>query len=340
MSARPGPRNLITDVAGLRVGHATDARVRTGVTVVLCERPFAAAVDVRGGAPGTRETDLLAADATVEGVDAICLSGGSVYGLAAADGVVAHLAAAGRGFRFRSTDVTAPIVPGAILFDLNNGGDKAWGLEPPYHRLGGEALAAAGEDFALGSVGAGAGAMAGVLKGGIGSASAATADGFTVGALAAVNSFGATTGPDGRTFWAAPWEIGDEFGALGVAGLAGSAPDAWPGAKVDPGARENTTVAVVATDAVLSKAQCKRVAVMAQDGLSRAIRPIHTGFDGDVVFALATGARPLEGPPELALARLGTLAADCLARAVARGVYEATPWAGERCWRDGDGSPP
>lgn len=182
--------------------------------------------------------------------------------------------------------------------------------------------------------------MAGVLKGGVGSASAATADGFTVGALAAVNSFGATTGPDGRTFWAAPWEIGDEFGALGVAGLAGSAPDAWPGAKVDPGARENTTVAVVATDAVLSKAQCKRVAVMAQDGLSRAIRPIHTGFDGDVVFALATGARPLEGPPELALARLGTLAADCLARAVARGVYEATPWAGERCWRDGDGSPP
>lgn len=335
MSARPGPRNLISDVAGLTVGHATDAKVRTGVTVVLCERPFAAAVDVRGAAPGTRETDLLTADATVEGVDAICLSGGSVYGLAAGDGVVAHLAAAGRGFRFRSTKVTAPIVPGAILFDLNNGGDKGWGLDPPYRRLGVEALAAAGEAFALGSVGAGAGARAGVLKSGIGSASAVTEDGYSVGALAAVNSFGAVVGPDGRTFWAAPWEAGDEFGGLGTAGLAGAGLDDWPGAKIDPGARENTTLAVVATDATLTKAQCRRLAVMAQDGLARSIRPVHTSFDGDVVFALATGARALAEPAEPTLTRLGALAADCLARAVARGVYEATPWAGEACWRGG-----
>lgn len=334
MSAKPGPRNLITDVAGVTVGHATDARARTGATVVLCERAFTAAVDVRGGGPGTRETDVLTPENLVGAADAICLSGGSVYGLAAADGVVTALGAAGRGFQFRSTDVTAPIVPGAILFDLNNGGEKDWGIEPPYRKLGSEALAAAREAFAMGSVGAGAGARAGVLKGGVGSASAVTEDGYTVGALAAVNSFGSVVGPDGRTFWAAPWEVDGEFGGLGAAGLAGAAGDAWPLAKLDPGARENTTLAVVATDAVLTRVQAKRLAIMAQDGVARAIRPVHAPFDGDVVFALATGERPLAEPADYTLARLGALAADCLARAVARGVYAATPWGDGPCWRD------
>lgn len=334
MSTRPGPRNLITDVAGLTVGHATDARVRTGVTVVLCERPFVAAADVRGGGPGTREIDVLSPENVVGAADAICLSGGSVYGLAAADGVVAALGAVGRGFQFRSTEVTAPIVPGAILFDLSNGGDKAWGADPPYRQLGGAALAGAGDAFALGSVGAGAGARAGLLKGGIGSASAVTADGYTVGALAAVNSFGSVVGPDGRTFWAAPWEVDGEFGGLGTVGLAGSAGDAWPLAKLDPAVRENTTLAVVATDAALTRVQAKRIAIMAQDGLSRAIRPVHAPFDGDVVFALATAERPLAEPGDYTVTRIGALAADCLARAVARGVYEATPWREERCWRD------
>jgi L-aminopeptidase/D-esterase-like protein len=215
MTARPGPRNLLTDVPGLRVGQAENAAVRTGVTVVLPDQPAVCAVDVRGGGPGTRETDLLAPGTLVEAVDAIALSGGSVYGLAAADGVVAWLGARGRGFSFRSTDVTAPIVPGAILFDLNNGGDKGWGETPPYAALGRAAVEAAGEDFALGTAGAGYGAMAGALHGGLGSASLVTDDGLSVGALAAVNSFGAVTAPSGRAFWAGAHEIGREFGGLG-----------------------------------------------------------------------------------------------------------------------------
>lgn len=321
----PGPRNLLTDVAGLRVGQAEDAAARTGVTVVLAERPMVAACDVRGGAPGTRETDLLAADTLVEAVDAVVLSGGSVYGLGAADGVTAALGAAGRGFAFRSTDLTAPIVPAAILFDLANGGDKGWGDAPPYAALGRAALAAAGEGFALGTVGAGYGARAGVLKGGVGSASALTDDGLTVGALAAVNSYGSVVAPSGA-FWASPFEIEGEFGGRAWPLRAG--PDAWGLAKGDPQARENTTLAVVATDAALTPAQARRLAVMAQDGLARAIRPVHTPFDGDMVFALATARRPLPEPADWSLTRLGALAADTLARAVARGVWEATAWPG------------
>ena len=333
--ARPGPLNLITDVPGLSVGQAEDAGARTGVTVVLADQPAVAAVDVRGGAPGTRETDLLAADTLVQAVDAVVLSGGSVYGLAAADGVAAWLGAQGRGFAFRSTDVTAPIVPGAILFDLANGGDKAWGEDPPYRRLGVEAARAARRAFALGTAGAGYGAMAGALKGGVGSASIVTDDGLTVGALAAVNSFGSAVAPGGRAFWAGAFEQDEEFGGLGPPARRVASED-WGLAKIDPRARENTTLAVVAVDAALTPAQARRLAVMAQGGLARAIRPVHTPFDGDVVFVLSTAARPLPEPAALTLTRLGALAADTLARAVARGVHAATAWPGAEiaAWRD------
>ncbi|MFC3067605.1 P1 family peptidase [Phenylobacterium soli] len=332
--ASPGARNLITDVPGLGVGQAEDARVRTGVTVILPQDRAVCAVDVRGGAPGTRETDALAPENLVEAVDAVVLSGGSVYGLASADGVVAWLGARGRGYGLVAGIPPSPVVPAAILFDMANGGDKAWGEAPPYRALGAAAVARAGADFQLGTAGAGYGAMAGSLKGGLGSASIVAADGFTVGAIVAVNSWGSVVAPGGRTFWAAPYEIGEEFGGLGAAGLRGPA-DHWGLAKGQASTR-NTTIACVATDVALTPAQAKRLAVMAQDGLSRAIRPIHAPFDGDVVFALSTARQPCPEAKDLTLARLGALAADTLARAVARAAYEARPWPGSDvpCWRD------
>ena len=332
--AAPGPRNLITDVPGLKVGQAHDAVARTGVTVILPDARAVAACDVRGGGPGTRETDALAPENLVEAIDAVVLSGGSVYGLAAADGVVAWLGARGRGYGLvtREGVPKSPVVPGAILYDLANGGDKAWGEEPPYRRLGREAVNAAGETFALGAAGGGYGAMAGALKGGTGSASVIAADGVKVGALALVNCFGSVVA-EGGDFWAAPYELAGEFGARGAAGLK-AAPDAWGLAKADPKARMNTTIACVATDVALTPAQAKRVAIMAQDGLARAIRPVHAPFDGDVVFALSTARRPLAAGDDFTVARIGALAADALARAVARGVYEAAGWPGVRTWRE------
>ena len=335
--ARAGARNLITDVPGLMVGQAHDVAARTGVTVILPDTPAVAAVSVAGGGPGTRETDALAPENLVDAVDAVVLAGGSVYGLSAADAVAAWLGARGRGFRLavRLGVPPSPVVPAAILYDLANGGGKDWGLEPPYRSLALAAVSGAGQAIALGTAGAGYGAMAGTLKGGVGSASAMTDDGFTVGALAAVNSFGSVIAPGGRTFWAAPYELDAEFGGLGAGGLSAS-PDDWGAAKAEAVPRANTTIACVATDVALTPAQAKRVAIMAQDGLARAVRPAHAPSDGDVVFALSTGRITLPQVTPLILARIGALAADCLARAVARGVYEATPWPGEAvaCWRD------
>lgn len=330
----PGPRNLITDVPGLKVGQADDRAVRTGVTVIVPDAPAVCAADVRGGGPGTRETDALAPENLVDAVDAVVLAGGSVYGLAAADGVTAWLGARGRGYGMAEGVPRSPIVPAAVLFDMANGGDKAWGEDPPHRALGRRAIETAGLDFALGTAGAGYGAIAGGLKGGTGSASVVTHDGYTVGAVVCVNSWGSVIAPGGRAFWAAPYELGGEFGGLGASGLR-AGPDEWGSAK-RPAETRNTTIACVATDAILTPAQARRVAVMAQDGFARAIRPVHAPFDGDVVFAISTGLRPLADPPAYALARLGALAADCLARAVARGVFEAKPWADAYvpCWRD------
>ncbi|HRO13873.1 MAG TPA: P1 family peptidase [Paracoccus sp. (in: a-proteobacteria)] len=317
----PGPLNLITDVAGLRVGNAHDDRLRSGVTVLTADTPFAAAVHVMGGAPGTRETDLLAPDKLVQAVDALVLSGGSAFGLAACDGVAAALREMGRGFAVGP--VRVPIVPGAILFDLLNGGDKGWD-DNPYPALGRAALAAAGPRFALGSAGAGTGAMTAQWKGGLGSASAVLDDGTTVGALVAVNALGSVTTPSGR-FWAAPWELGQEFGGLGLSGPFD--PGHEPHAEKRLG--EATTIAIVATDAGLDKAALTRLATAAHDGLARAIVPSHTPHDGDLVFAVSTGIRT--GGDAF---RLGHAAACALARATARAIHAATPRAGDLqpCW--------
>ena len=332
MSVAPGPRNLITDVAGIRVGNAEDARVRTGVTVVLPEGSVVAAVDVRGGAPGTRETDALDPTCLVDTADAVVLSGGSAVGLEAGSAAMTWLAARGLGYPIG--DLRIPIVPAAILFDLLNGGDKAWGETPPYAGLARAACAAAAADFALGNAGAGFGAKAGALKGGLGSVSMLTADGLQVGALVAVNAVGDTVMPGERCFWAWPFERQNELGGQrppqgGVP--AGDVPIASPFARVGA----NTTIGVVATNAILAKAEAQRVAIMAQDGFARAIRPAHTPFDGDTIFVLATGRQGLPEPRNAALSLIGALAADCVARAVARGVYAAEslgPYVGYRDW--------
>ena len=323
-------RNLITDVAGLSVGNADDAKLASGVTAILFDEPAVAAVDVRGGAPGTRETDLLEPHRTVERIDAVVLSGGSAFGLDAGSGVQALLRERGRGFAIG--DIRVPLVSGAVLFDLRNGGDKSWGRFPPYRDLGYAAAAAAGATFALGTSGAGFGATTGNLKGGLGSASAQTRDGHTVGALVAVNACGNANVGDGSQFWAAPFEIGTEFGGLGFPSHV-SAAALIPLCKGRPG--ENTTIALVAADAALTKAQTKQLAVMAQDGLARAIYPAHTTLDGDTVFAVATGRRPLADAVN-ELTELGAIAANVLARAVARGVFEAAALGvgGMRCWQD------
>ncbi|GBQ96829.1 peptidase S58 DmpA [Acetobacter nitrogenifigens DSM 23921 = NBRC 105050] len=323
---RPGPLNLITDVAGLRVGQAQDSKARSGVTVILPDGRASAAVDVRGGGPGTRETDALDGWNLVRSVDAIVLSGGSVYGLAAADGVAAWLGAHGRGFSLMKQPGVppSPIVPTAILFDLANGGDKNWGMTPPYHDLAIDAVEHVSDRFSLGTAGAGYGAGAGALKGGLGSASLLTGDGMTIGAIVGVNSLGSAVVPGTRNFWSGPFEFGQEFGGLGASSARVAGED-WGEAKINPGARANTTIACVATDMALDPDELKRVAMMAQDGLARAIRPIHSPFDGDVVFALSTAKKPLPaGPRQFLVARIGAAAADVLARAVARGVFEAT----------------
>lgn len=324
-------RNLITDIPGIRVGHAGDARLGSGSTVVMFEQPVVASVDVRGGGPGTRETALLDPAQTVEGIDAIVLSGGSAFGLDAASGAQAWLREQGRGFQVREARV--PIVPAAILFDLLSGGEKNWGRYPPYRELGYEAAKSAAGDCALGSAGAGLGATTVNLKGGIGSASATTRSGCIVGAIAAANAAGSMTIGNGPHFWAAPYEQGKEFGGRGW-------PASFPADALSYRSKgavgENTTLAVVATDAKLTKAQAKRLAVMAQSGLSRAIYPVHTPLDGDVVFAASTGAKPAPDTV-FALSELGMLAANVLARAIARGIYEATalPFNGAlQSWRD------
>jgi len=310
-------------VAGLKVGQAEDARVRSGVTVLLADAPAVAAVDVRGGAPGTRDLEALDPLSVVDSVDAVVLSGGSAFGLDAPSGVQSWLRARGRGFSVAPGLPPVPIVPGAIIFDLANGGDKDWGDEPPYRALGIQAVENAALDFALGNAGAGLGATAGAYKGGLGSASAVTDDGFTVGAIVAVNAVGSPIIPGTDAFWAFPFEQGGEFGGRiprNFTGIDLDLPADMKGAR-QPGA--NTTIAIVATDADLTRIELKRIAIMAADGFARSLRPVHTPFDGDLVFAISTRKRELSGVRPREVLRLGSLAADCLARAIARGVYEA-----------------
>ncbi len=340
-------KNAITDIPGLKVGNVHDATLCSGVTVLLSERPFVAAVDVRGGATGTRETDSIGLSGTVEEAHGIVLSGGSAFGLAAASGVQAWLAARGVGFAVGTARV--PIVPSAILFDLLNGGDKAWGATPPYEAMGRDACEAASVHCDIGSVGAGFGATTANVRGGLGTASFFLAGGLRVAALVAVNPLGVVTVGDSPHFWAAPFERDGEFGGQGL-------PQTWPKDALDlrlkgtessaaaqnmpqnmpQNMQQNTTIAIVATNAKLNKREAYRLAVMAQTGLARAIYPVHTPHDGDVVFAVATGDIGL-GESTGQLAALGAYAANTLARAVARGVYAAAcppaRWRGPPAYR-------
>lgn len=324
---KPGPKNLITDIPGLKVGNAQDLALNSGSTVLLSDAAFTASVHVMGGAPGTRETDLLAPDKSVAAVDALVLSGGSAYGLDACSGVVDGLRGMGRGFKVGAA--TIPLVPGAILFDLLNGGAKDW-EENPYRALGRAALEAASDTFSLGTQGAGTGALTAMTKGGLGSASLVLPDGTTVGALVASNPVGAVTTPGDKYFFAAPFEMGAEFGGLGTDPASGL------GLTLDSrkikamSTRENTTIAIVATDANLTKAECQRIAVAAHDGIGRSTVPAHTPQDGDLVFALTTEGR---GPGNVA--QIGHATSLCLARAIARAAFEATPVPGDLlpCWR-------
>lgn len=328
---KPGPQNLITDVEGISVGHANDQKVRTGTTVLLCPNSVTGGVDVRGGGPGLRDVEVLSPENLVGRADAVVLSGGSVFGLAAGDGIAKAMSMKDIGLKFTPDMPAVPIVVGAILFDLVNGGDKDWKMDTPYHDLGIEALSAAEENnggsFPLGNEGAGLGARAGNKEGGIGSTSLDLGGGLMVGALVAVNSVGSVYMPDGKTFWAQPFAIGDEIGGQKAN------PDHEPVTQPMPdnskmgGSRPgtNTTIGIIATSAKLTSAECKRIAMMAHDGFARAIRPVHTLSDGDTIFCISGGTKEISNGPDRSrkLSEIGAAAADVMARAIARGVYEA-----------------
>lgn len=323
--------NLITDIEGVQIGHATDLKLGSGVTAVRFDEPAVASGLALGGAPGGRDTGLLAPEMTVETVDAFVLAGGSAFGLDAAGGAQASLLAAGRGFDLGGMKI--PIVPQAILMDLLNGGDKNWGPRSPYWDLGYEAMeAAAPGPFALGTVGAGTGATTATIKGGLGSASAVSRGGFRIGAVVSVNAVGVATIGNGPHFWAAPFEQGDEFGGVGWPPSFGPEELALRAKSVKT---TGTTIGVIVTDAKLSKGSAHRLAVSAHDGLARALFPTHLPMDGDTVFAASTGRLPLTDADDWM--ELCHLAMQVMARAIARGVFTATPLPGKDAmpsWQD------
>lgn len=326
------PCNAITDVPGLLVGNADEAGLASGVTAVIFEQPTVASIAIHGGAPGVRDTAILEPHSSIDLIDAIVFSGGSTYGLDACGGVQAWLRELGYGQHFAAAKV--PLAPQAVLFDLANGGNKDWGRHSPYLELGFAAASAARTGaFALGTAGAGFGATTVNLKGGLGTASSVTPAGYVVGAIVAVNAMGSATMGEGPHFWAAPWEVGGEFGGLG---LPARVDEAALKVRLKGQRQPSTTIALVATDAVLNKSEAKRVAIMAHDGMARALRVAHAPFDGDIVFAAATCRKRLTRRMD-DLAEIGACAADCLARAIARGVFEASalPFEGSLpAWKD------
>ncbi|MEO0329926.1 MAG: P1 family peptidase [Pseudomonadota bacterium] len=318
---KPGPKNSLTDIEGLLVGNAQDEQTKSGATVLLCEKAFTASVAVHGGAPGTRDTELLSPQNTVEGIDALVLSGGSAFGLDAASGVQSWLRDNERGFAVGP--VRVPIVPGAILFDLLNGGDKEWGYHSPYRELGMQAATAASDTFSTGSHGAGCGALVAGLKGGLGSASLKLECGITIAALFAVNAIGSPLIGETKHFHAALFERENEFGGFGLPTTLPAKPDQLTikhRAKIQPGT--NTTIGIVATDAILSKAEAKRLAVAAHDGIARAIWPAHTPMDGDLIFSVATGNSQIKPDVETWI-DLSAHSASVTARAIAKGIFSA-----------------
>ncbi len=324
--------NLLTDIPGLRVGNAHDARAISGVTAVIFDRPNVASGVTRGGAPGSRDTTLLDPEMTVQSLDAVVLSGGSLFGLDAAGGVVSYLRAQGRGFQIG--DITVPIAAQATTFDLLNGGNKNWGRMPPFWDLGWQAAESAATGvFPLGTVGGGFGASTVSFKGGLGSASTVTPSGFRVAALTVVNAVGSATIGDGPHFWAGACEVGEEFGGHG---LPRHVPASALANRIKGGSPPSTTISLVVTDAMLTKGEVKRLAIMADDGLARAIRPAHAPMDGDTVIAVAMPDRPMRDVHN-ELTEIGLAASDCLARAIARGIFEArlpAGWDGPPSYRD------
>ena len=328
---KPGPCNLITDIAGLRVGNAHDDKIRSGTTALICDVENTASVHVMGGAPGSCETDLLSPENTVQSVDAFVLSGGSAFGLEAATGAQSALVESNKGFEIHG--IRIPIIPSAIIFDLTNGGDKEWGTRGPYYDLGYQAANNATEDFDIGSQGAGFGALTGGpglgIKGGLGSASTELRNGTTIGALVAVNALGAPTVGESPNFWAAPFEFDDEFGGLGPATVpCHESRSTRIKFRDNQSQGANTTIGIIATDAALTKAECKRLAVAAHDGFARALWPAHTPLDGDLIFAISTGAvaEPLSIGQQM---EMSAIAASTMSRAIARGIYAAKAMDGE-----------
>ncbi len=324
-AAQYGPNNAITDVDGIKVGHHTaPSGYYTGTTVIFAQDGAVGGVDVRGSAPGTRETDLLNPVDLVEKANAIVLSGGSAYGLAAATGVMDCLESQGQGYSVGVNQVV-PIVPSAILFDLGRCGTPfnyrptaAFGLDACEHVATGPVQE--------GNIGAGTGAISGDVKGGIGTASVLLDGGIVVGAIVAVNSFGSTYDPDTGKLYAAFLEIDNEFGNLNpvMKGRTAKEDFSQQAMVIDKESPvKNTTIAVVATNAILTKAQAQKIAQMAHDGMARAIRPIHTMFDGDTIFALGTGKVAMQGFVPYTLTQIGSAAADSLSRAIVHAILAA-----------------
>ena len=332
MPPAPGPLNLITDVGGLVVGHAEAADQLTGVTVLIPERPAITAIDQRGGAPGTRETDVFAGENTVDVCHAVVFSGGSAFGLDSATGAQHWLFKHGCGFAVGNTHI--PIVPCAVIFDLLANSTDATQPVVDYRELGRIACEQSTQQFLLGNAGAGRGAIAGELKGGTGSASLFDSENdYMVGAIAVVNSAGSAVIPGTSVFWAWPFEQQNELGGQLIPNRPDNLEPRFP-RSLGPAA--HTTLVAVATDAPLTSNQTKRLAIMAQDGLARALRPVHAPQDGDTVFALSTtGTSNSAAVVSIEiLARLGALAADCTARAIARGVFEANSTASTMSYQD------
>ncbi len=321
VSIKTGPNNSILDVGGLQIGQAHDEKVMTGVTVLLPDEPALCGVDVRGGGPGTRETDALQNGGLIDRVHGIVLSGGSVYGLAAADGVTSWLGDKRRGYSAAPAPIpVSPIVPSAILFDNANGGNKNWGINPPFRGLGFAACNGAGTRLNLGKFGAGYGATAGLYPGGLGSASEMVDD-IVVGALMAVNPVGSPFMPGTDCFWAWPYEQDGEFGGRKPPADYQYTPAKDTKLEFLKQAGQSTIIGVVATDAKLGPRSLKRFAIMAQDGIAMGVQPAHTPLDGDTVFSLSLGNKVCHSPPHLA--ELGAAAARCVARSIARAVFEA-----------------
>ena len=320
MALKTGINNLITDVGNLKIGHAIDSKIKTGTTVILPEFPVTTSVAIHGGAPGTSDVALLEPHQTIEKINALVLSGGSAFGLDSCAGVRQWLLERNIGFKVGSAIV--PVVPGAIVFDLINNGDKNWGAESPYKKLAYHACEIADKNFEIGTHGAGFGATTANLKGGLGSASTELSNGAIIGAIVVVNSIGSTTLPNAKHFWASPFEIDNEFGGLGCPIEPNQNYSDIRLKTANPDAISNTTIAVIATNIKMSKSKCKQIAIMAHDGIARAIWPAHTPFDGDLIFCLSTGMKTLESSTN-DFAEIGAVATSTLARAIARAVYSA-----------------